>query len=153
MKALYFLLLFSMCFIRVYSQSTLPLRADTVVIEKVGGNANLRLKDASRDSIGGIYVNIGGGLLRSIKTKHLNDTTYVIGVDTIRFRSSGNSVTISNVGTGYRWVKSATGQIKTVDGNNTIVWDSATNGLSARVDTSYIATQSDLKDTAAAIRA
>lgn len=152
MKALFILLLFSMCLVRVYSQSTLPLRADTVVVEKIGGNANLKLKDASRDTIGGIYVNIGGGVLRALKTKRLNDTSYVIGMDTIRVGAGGSSVTLSNAGTGYRWVKTPNGQIKTVDGNNTIVWDSTTNSLSARVDTSYISTQSDLKDTAAALR-
>lgn len=87
----------------VYSQSTLPLRADTVLIEKVGGNANLKLKDASRDSVGGIYVNIGGGVLRAIRTKKLNDTTYIIGVDTIRV-GKGGTATMDSVlfATNYR---------------------------------------------------
>lgn len=92
MKTLHLLVLLLSASIGVYGQATLPLRADTVLIEKVGGNANLKIKDASRDSVGGIYVNIGGGVLRAIKTKKINDTTYKIGLDTIRFHSGGGGI-------------------------------------------------------------
>lgn len=88
MKTLVFILLFLVSAVGVYSQSTLPLRADTILIQKVGGNANLKLQDASRDSTGGIYVNIGGGVLRAVRTRRLTDTTYIIGLDTIHVGNS-----------------------------------------------------------------
>jgi lysophospholipase L1-like esterase len=58
--------------------------------------------------------------------------------------SGSGSATLSNVGSGYRWVKTADGQIKTVENTTTVKWDSAANSLSARVDTAEIATQYDL---------
>lgn len=87
MKILSLLLLFSMCLVRVYSQSTLPLRADTVTIEKIGGNANLKIKDATRDTLG-VMTNIGGGVTRFKKPRLINDTSFVIGNDTIKMRST-----------------------------------------------------------------
>lgn len=60
--------------------------------------------------------------------------------------SSGGAVTLNNIGSGYRWVATSAGNIKTVYNSNTILWDSTsnTNGLTAKVDTSVIATQYDL---------
>jgi len=52
---------------------------------------------------------------------------------------------LSNVGSGFRWVKTAGGQVKTAENTNTITWDSTANTLKANADTSYIATQSDLR--------
>src|SRR5688572_11280110 len=91
MKILSFLLLFIACAIRVNSQSTLPLRADTVVMEKIGGNANFKLKDAARDSIGGIFTNIGNGVYRARKPRKLNDTTLIIGLDTFTVGAGSGS--------------------------------------------------------------
>jgi hypothetical protein len=87
--------------------------------------------------------------------KRSTDTLYrKAGQDSIFYRiagversikdSSGTAVTLSNQGTGYRWVKTADGQIKTVENTSTVKWDSAANSLSARVDTGEIATQYDL---------
>jgi hypothetical protein len=52
----------------------------------------------------------------------------------------------SNAGAFYRWLKPGTQQIKTVANSNTILWDSTSNtdALTAKVDTSVIATQYDL---------
>lgn len=72
----------------VYSQSKLPLRADTVTVEKVGSVANLQVKDATKDSMGVVY-NIGNGVYRNKRLKKLNDSTFVAGNDTISLR--GNS--------------------------------------------------------------
>jgi hypothetical protein len=54
--------------------------------------------------------------------------------------------TLSNVGTGYRWVLTSDGQIKTVSSSNTILWDSTSNSnaLTAKADTSVLSTQYDL---------
>jgi hypothetical protein len=82
MKILLFLLLITVCAIGANSQSTLPLRADTVVIEKTGGNGFLKIKDSSRTRTGGILTNIGGGVYVGKKPYKLNDTLLVIGSDT-----------------------------------------------------------------------
>lgn len=64
------------------AQSVLPLRADTVRIEKVGGSGELQIRNATRDSIG-VMVNIGGGRTRFMKVKKSGDTAIIIGLDTI----------------------------------------------------------------------
>lgn len=53
------------------SQSTLPLRADTVLIEKGGGNGEFKLKNRTRDTLGPL-INIGGG-----KTGFFNGRRYI----------------------------------------------------------------------------
>jgi len=79
----------------VYSQSTLPLRADTVLIEKVGGSAFLKLKDSSRNTIGGILTNIGGGVYVGKKPRRSGDTLF-IGKDTFMISSSGGAALIDS---------------------------------------------------------
>lgn len=75
----------------VFAQtSTLPLRADTVDIFKVGGAAELKLRNATRDSLYGLLQNIGGGKTRFIVPRMLNDTTLVIGGQTLKIRGSGS---------------------------------------------------------------
>lgn len=59
---------------------------------------------------------------------------------------AGGGATLNNVGAGHRWVATPSGNIKTAFGNVTITVDSSSNanGLTFKVDTSYIATQYDL---------
>lgn len=64
-----------------YSQSVLPLRADTVRIEKINGSAELHLRNATRDSLG-VLTNIGNGRTRFLKSRRFGDTLF-IGKDTI----------------------------------------------------------------------
>lgn len=87
-----YLLLSIFCLLSVFgfTQSTLPLRADTVLIEKSGGSGELKIKNSTRDSLG-VLVNIGGGKTRFMRAKALNDSTLVIGLDTIRI--SGGTAT------------------------------------------------------------
>ncbi len=56
------------------------------------------------------------------------------------------STTLNNIGAGFRWAATPSGNVKTVFASNTILWDSTsnTNGLTPKVDTSVIATQYDL---------
>jgi len=60
--------------------------------------------------------------------------------------SGGGATALNNIGSGLRWVATVGGNIKTVYPSNTILWDSTSNsnGLTAGVDTSEIATQYDL---------
>lgn len=64
-----------------FSQSVLPLRADTVRIEKINGSAELHLRNATRDSLG-VLTNIGNGRTRFLKSRRFGDTLF-IGKDTI----------------------------------------------------------------------
>jgi hypothetical protein len=67
----------------------------------------------------------------------------------------GGGATLSNVGSGYRWVKSADGQIKTVIPGDGQLIDSATNTLTIRRDTTGAngtVTRSELKDTTSSLR-
>jgi lysophospholipase L1-like esterase len=60
--------------------------------------------------------------------------------------AGGGGATLNNIGSGFRWAATPTGNIKTVYDSNTLIWDSTsnTNGLTAKVDTGIIATQYDL---------
>lgn len=65
-----------------FAQSTIPLRADKVRIYKEGGFADLQIENSTKDTLG-VAVNIGNGLLRFIKSRKINDTTIVVGFDTL----------------------------------------------------------------------
>lgn len=83
------------------SQSTLPLRADTVVIEKVGGSAELKIKNRTRDSLG-VMINLGAGRTEFRRAKVLNDSTVIIGLDTLQIKGgAGGGGGIGSVQTQY----------------------------------------------------
>lgn len=101
MKVIILFLLGFMTTIGVYSQSTLPLRADTVLIEKVGGSAFLKLKDSSRNTIGGILTNIGGGVYVGKKPRRNGDTLF-IGRDTFLMGGSQDFQEVLNINDSLR---------------------------------------------------
>jgi hypothetical protein len=59
---------------------------------------------------------------------------------------TGGATDNSNIGAGFRWLNGITQEIRTAANSPTITWDSAStaNALTAKVDTSVIATQYDL---------
>lgn len=71
-----------------FSQAVLPLRADTVLIEKTGGSGELKIKNSTRDSLG-VLVNMGGGKTRFMRVRVLNDSTFIMPPnDTIVIRGA-----------------------------------------------------------------
>lgn len=80
MYRIFALLLFLMPLIGI-SQSVLPLRADTIRMEKLGGSAELHLRNATRDTLG-VLTNIGNGRTRFIRARIVGDTLFV-GRDTL----------------------------------------------------------------------
>lgn len=78
MKKIFGLLLFVCSLQLSYAQSKLPLRADTVVVEKAGPNqnANLVIKNATRDSIGGSLITTGNGVTSFERLEEYNIVTH-----------------------------------------------------------------------------
>lgn len=88
MKKLLFLLLLIPALAK--SQTTGYFRYDTIRLEKIGGNAELIIMNSTRDSAGVLY-NIGKGRTKFFKPKMLNDSTLVIGLDTLSFKGGSGS--------------------------------------------------------------
>jgi hypothetical protein len=71
-----------------FSQSVVPIRADTVRIYKAGGSAEFRLENSTK-TVTGIAVNVDGkGTLGWVKPYVSNDTLY-LGSTAIKLPSSG----------------------------------------------------------------
>jgi hypothetical protein len=81
-----FVLLFAA--LKVAGQTTGYLRYDTVRIMKQNGTCELYIINKTKDSLG-LLTNVGGGLTRFIKPKTLNDSTIIIGLDTLHIKGSG----------------------------------------------------------------
>jgi hypothetical protein len=85
-----FVLLFAA--LKVAGQTTGYLRFDTVKIMKQNGSCELYIINKTKDSLG-LLTNVGGGLTQFIKPKMLNDSTIVIGIDTLSIRGGGGGST------------------------------------------------------------
>jgi hypothetical protein len=124
-----------------FSQSVLPLRADTVLIEKTGGSGELKIKNSTRDSLG-VLVNIGGGRTRFIRAKALNDSILVIGLDTIRISGGGGSGSVESISTGY----GLTGGPITTTGTIRVDSTSLSGYYLRRKDSTFYSTTRGLRD-------
>lgn len=83
-------------------QSVGRLRYDTTILEKVGGSNELKIKNNTRDSVGGIFTNVGGGWGRWLKPRTNFDTLF-IGLDTVIVGSSPvNIYNADGILTGFR---------------------------------------------------
>jgi hypothetical protein len=73
---------------------------------------------------------------------------FLTGLDTVSLSNRINAavITLNNIGTGFRLLATPGGNIKTIAASNTVIWDSTSNAnsLTAKVDTSVIATQFDI---------
>jgi hypothetical protein len=87
-RLIIFLLLFAA--IKVAGQTTGYLRFDTVLIYKQGGTAELVLMNKTKDSLG-VLVNYYGGRTRFMRSRAINDSTIVVGLDTMTIRGASGS--------------------------------------------------------------
>lgn len=163
------LLLFVLLLVPVLvgAQSVLPLRADTVRVEKVGSNGEFQVRNATR-TIRGPLSNVGGGATRFIKTTRVGDTLFIAGdtilnarkVDTlykdgdsIRFTINGSPYSILG-GTSFVLYNALGGTGDTlVNSDKEVKWlnvgygiDRAATGTTVThsADTTELATQFDL---------
>ena len=88
-----FVLLFAA--LKVAGQTTGYLRFDTVRITKQNGTCELYIVNKTKDSLG-LLTNVGGGLTRFIRPKMLNDSSIIIGLDTVVIRGASGGQNISN---------------------------------------------------------
>lgn len=72
------------------AQSVIYQRADSVIIMKQGGYAELVIRNRTKDTLG-ILLNTGNGIVKFSRSKTLNDSTFVIGNDTLVIRGSVSS--------------------------------------------------------------
>lgn len=89
MKRIIFLLL--MCYGIAQAQTTGFLRYDTIVLQKVGGNSELKILNATRSVSGGLFTNVGNGLGRYIRPR-VSDDTLFIGSDTLIVEGDGGNL-------------------------------------------------------------
>lgn len=89
-RLIIFLLLFAA--IKVAGQTTGYFRFDTVRIMKQNGHAELYLINSTKDTVG-ILANVGGGLTRFLRSRAINDSTIIVGLDTLTIRGTISSST------------------------------------------------------------
>lgn len=88
-----FVLLFAA--LKVAGQTTGYLRFDTVKIMKQNGTCELYLINKTKDSLG-LLTNVGGGLTQFRKSKMLNDSVLIIGLDTLTIHGTGGGQNHAN---------------------------------------------------------
>lgn len=93
-RIIMFVLLFAA--LKVAGQTTGYLRFDTVKIMKQNGTCELYLINKTKDSLG-LLTNVGGGLTQFRKSKMLNDSTIIIGLDTLVIPGSGGTPGITEL--------------------------------------------------------
>lgn len=87
MKRIILLLLIAIPFISM-SQSIGYLRFDTVKVMKQNGAGELMIINSTKDSVGGLLTNVGGGKTKFVKARVSGDTLF-IGGDTLKITGTG----------------------------------------------------------------
>lgn len=130
MKRLTFLLAFLFAVAEGFSQSKYYIRADSVYIQKDGGNGELIILNAGKDSQrGGVLYNTGGGRTAFKNSVALNDSTLVIGADTIVIKGGVKGGSNTNLATA---ALTATGNYIHNWGNHILRFDTASYFLVER---------------------
>src|ERR1043166_5453583 len=79
----------------VHAQSIGYLRYDTVMMYKNGGTCELVLMNKTKDSLG-VLTNIGNGRTQFVRTKKINDSSFIVGKDTIKLAGPNSGHFIIN---------------------------------------------------------
>lgn len=121
-----YLLIVVLLFNVAHAQTKYYIRADTLVVEKTGGNGELLLKNSTRN-VEGILTNIGGGRTAFVKPRQSGDTLF-IGSDTMVVTSGGtvNSGTANRLAY-YAGTGTAVSELGAIAASRLIVSDA--NGL------------------------
>lgn len=77
-------------------QSIVPLRGDSIIISKTGDNAELVIRNATKDTVNGLLTNIGNGVTAFIKLRVVQDTLLIIGTDTLVLPGGGGGDNFAN---------------------------------------------------------
>lgn len=106
MKKILFSLITLLISAVVFSQSTGYLRYDTVRVQKVGGNSTLIIENATRNVVGGVLTNMGGGRTEFVTPGGGADSLRFGAEDILNtegvgrlFDGNGEDFTIDNTGT------------------------------------------------------
>jgi hypothetical protein len=91
-------------------------------------------------------LNPGYGILHAVTASNITQSVDTSEIATQYDLTQLSQTTLSNIGSGFRWVATPSGNIKTAYGNNTITIDSSSNSnaLTIKADTSYLATKYDV---------
>lgn len=83
MKSILIVSIFLALACAVSAQSKVYIRGDSVYIQRDGGNGELILRNATRDTSNGVLINYGNGVTRFVRVRAINDSAIVIGSDTV----------------------------------------------------------------------
>lgn len=78
---------------------TIPLRGDTVRVYNLGGSAQLRVENSTKTTKGVAYNSDARGTIQFKQSVVLNDSTVVVGVDTLVIRGKDGGGTLVTAGT------------------------------------------------------
>jgi hypothetical protein len=92
-KIIMFVLLFAA--LKVAGQTTGYLRFDTVKIMRQNGYCELYVINKTKDSLG-LLTNVGGGLTSFRRSRALNDSMIIVGLDTLTIKGGVSSGTVGS---------------------------------------------------------
>lgn len=96
MKGKIFLLFLLFVCTTALGQSKFWLRADSVFVTKIGGYADLIVRNNTMDTLG-IATNIAGGLIKFKRPYIIDDSTFVVGNDTLVLHGGQGGLDINEV--------------------------------------------------------
>jgi len=133
MKKLFIILAVLFCAVSSMAQTKYTLPYDTVIVMKPNGIGYLKgSKGSFTDTVWITTMGVADSSLRAASTAFVKRAVASGG--------GGGGSTNSNIGTGYRWAVAGTNNIKTFLQGYGLLLDSLTNTLSARADTTQLAT-------------
>jgi hypothetical protein len=80
------LLFFMMISFGALGQSIYPIKADSVIISKSGGYAELVVRNSTKDTLNGVMTNVGNGVMQYKRIRAVSDSEFVVGGDTIKIK-------------------------------------------------------------------